>query len=137
MRTTILWWRKCRAWYKVVPDFHFDSGALELNKPVTTRGLLAVTNSVYDPLGFFAPAILEARVIYRSACRERSDWDEPLPDLIRVKWERWCKSLSNLQDLEIKPLGLRLHFFLMRPAMQKDVCAICESHEETNQLNVI
>ena len=60
-------------WSFETDDFHFDSGALELNKPVTKHGLLAVTNSVYDPLGFLAPAILEARVIYRSACRERSD----------------------------------------------------------------
>ena len=106
-------------WSLETDEFYFDSGTLELNKPVTKRGLLAVTNSVYDPLGFLAPAILEARVIYRSACRERSDWDEPLSDLIRAKWERWCKSLSNLQDLRIprcclvesKPLGLQLHVF--------------------------
>ena len=106
-------------WSLETDEFYFDSGTLELNKPVTKRRLLAVTNSVYDPLGFLAPAILEARVIYRSACRERSNWDEPLSDLIRTKWERWCKSLSNLQDLRIlrcclvesKPLGLQLHVF--------------------------
>ena len=79
----------CIKWSLETYEFYFNSGTLELNKPVTKRGLLAVTNSVYDPLGFLAPAILEARVIYRNACRERSNWDEPHPDLIRVKWERW------------------------------------------------
>ena len=49
-------------WSLATDEFYFDSGTLELNKPVTKRGLLAVTNSVYNLLGFLAPAILEARV---------------------------------------------------------------------------
>lgn len=104
-------------WSLEKDEFYFASETID--KPVTKRGLLAVTNSLYDPLGFIAPVILEARVIYRSACREQRDWDEPLSDLIKIKWERWCKSLSDLQDLRIprccivesKPRGLQLHVF--------------------------
>ena len=55
-------------WSLEMDEFYFDSGALELNKPVTKHGLLAVTNSVYDPLVFLAPAILKAHLIYRNAC---------------------------------------------------------------------
>ena len=54
-------------------EFYF---AVEISdKLPTKRVLLSITNSLYDPLGFLAPVVLEARMIYRSACQEQ-DWDE-------------------------------------------------------------
>ena len=106
-------------WSLETDEFFFNAETWDLNKPATKRGLIAVINSVYDPLGFLAPVILEARVIYRSACREQTDWDEILSDSIKVKWERWCSSLKDLKDLRIprycldenKPMDLQLHVF--------------------------
>ena len=41
--------------------FSFD---IRVNKkPFTRRGLLSMTASVYDPLGFVAPVILEAKLL--------------------------------------------------------------------------
>ena len=43
------------------------------DKPLTKRTLLSVTNSLYDPLGFLAPVVLEARLLYRQVCQEKQD----------------------------------------------------------------
>ena len=50
------------------------------DKPLTRRGILSTVSSVYDPLGFLAPVILTGRRILQGLCRDKSDWDDPMPE---------------------------------------------------------
>ena len=72
------------------------------DKPLTRRGILSTISSVYDPLGFLAPVTLTGRQILQSLCRDRSDWDDPVPASLRSKWERWRSSLQHLEKLKIQ-----------------------------------
>ncbi|GFX95392.1 uncharacterized protein TNCV_3684441 [Trichonephila clavipes] len=45
-------------------------------RPVTKRVLLSVINSVYDPIGFMAPALLLAKLLVQEAWRGKIGWDE-------------------------------------------------------------
>ena len=72
------------------------------DKPLTRRGILSTVSSVYDPPGFLAPVILTGRQILQSLCREKSDWDDPVPESLRHKWERWRSSLQHLEKLKIQ-----------------------------------
>ena len=72
------------------------------DKPLTRRGILSTVSSVYDPLGFLAPVILTGGQILQSLCRDRSDWDDPVPASLRNKWERWRSSLQHLEKLKIQ-----------------------------------
>ena len=48
-------------WHVKSNYFTFD---IHVNKkPFTRQGLLSMTASVYDPLGFVAPVILEAKLL--------------------------------------------------------------------------
>ena len=72
------------------------------DKPLTRRGILSTVSSVYDPLGFLAPVVLTGRQILQSLCRDKSDWDDPVPDPLRQKWEKWRNSLCCLEKLKIQ-----------------------------------
>ena len=72
------------------------------DKPLTRSGILSTVSSVYDPLGFLAPVILTRRQILQSLCRDKSDWDDPVPKSLRHKWERWRSSLQHLEKLKIQ-----------------------------------
>ena len=72
------------------------------DKPLTRRGILSTISSVYDPLGFLAPVTLTGRQILQSLCRDRSDWDDPVPASLHNKWERWRNSLQHLEKLKIQ-----------------------------------
>ena len=67
----------------------------------TKRQILAVTNSLYDPLGFVLPVVLRARLIYSEVCRAKLDWDEPLLGSHLRQWESWVKNLTNLDCIKI------------------------------------
>ncbi|XP_078495525.1 uncharacterized protein LOC144750934 [Ciona intestinalis] len=90
-------------------------------KPRTRRGMLSTMNSLFDPLGFVAPIVLEARLIYRNLCQQELEWDEPVPEPELKRWEKWLASLPRLRDIVIsRSFGLQaydnmqrsqLHFF--------------------------
>ena len=58
------------------------------NKPFTRRGVLAVVNSVYDPLGLAAPVVLDGKKLLQrlvemgktSKGQSSLGWDDPLPE---------------------------------------------------------
>jgi hypothetical protein len=72
------------------------------NKPPTRRGVLSTVSSIYDPMGFVAPLLLQGKQILQELCREGVDWDDPVPESIRVRWEKWRSELLLLNNLSVQ-----------------------------------
>ena len=75
-------------------------------KPFTRRGILSVTNSLYDPLGIAASVIIKVKMLLRAMSMSLKrhpldDWDNPLPEQYREPWEAWCKSLADLGEVKV------------------------------------
>ena len=77
--------------------FHTD---LE-EKPYTRRGVLSTINGVFDPLGFLAPVMIQARILFRSMTESKGNWDDPLPEEEKVAWETWKSRLAELQMVSV------------------------------------
>ncbi|XP_031551909.1 uncharacterized protein LOC116289173 [Actinia tenebrosa] len=79
------------------------------DKPLTGRGILSTTSSVYDPLGIVSPVILAGKQLLQILCQQNVGWDDPVPDDIAQKWERWRSELPLLEKVKIdrcvKPPG--------------------------------
>ena len=45
-------------------------------------------NSLFDPLGFISPVIIEVKLLYRFICEEKLGWDEDLPENDLLHWEK-------------------------------------------------
>ncbi|XP_062583176.1 uncharacterized protein LOC134244932 [Saccostrea cucullata] len=67
----------------------------------TRRGVLSTINSIFDPLGFLAPVIIDGKLLMRQLVGCTSDWDEPLPLKYSATWEYWVNSLKDLHGLSI------------------------------------
>ena len=85
----------------VLWDISSDSLTFKANveaKLFTTRGVLSVVNSLYDPLGLAAPVAVKGKLHLRAmiAKAEPENWDEPLPEEQRPAWEAWCQALQAL-----------------------------------------
>ena len=76
---------------------------VNLNRtPGTKRGILSVTSSIFDPLGWVAPFSLRAKLVLQQIFREGSDWDEKVSSLALNRWEVWYKAAEALHHLEIQ-----------------------------------
>ena len=71
------------------------------DKPCTRRGILSTISTIFDPLGFVAPLLLDGKSILQELCRLDVSWDDPIPDDIKIKWEKWRADLLNLQQISI------------------------------------
>ncbi|XP_068726147.1 uncharacterized protein [Montipora capricornis] len=71
------------------------------DRPCTRRGILSNISSIFDPLGFVAPILLEGKSILQDLCRDGVGWDDPIPDVIKIRWEKWRAELPILQRLSI------------------------------------
>ncbi|XP_031549018.1 uncharacterized protein LOC116286606 [Actinia tenebrosa] len=70
------------------------------DNPCTRRGILSTISSVYDPLGLIAPVVLVGKRILQDICHT-SDWDEPVDDATRSRWEKWRSELHLLEHLDL------------------------------------
>ena len=97
--------------FKVVPT----------NKPPTKRGILSTVSSLYDPLGFLGPFILPVKIILQELWRIAVQWDDPIPEPLLTRWNKWIESLPLVANIKIsrcfKSFSLRvirdvqMHYF--------------------------
>ena len=71
------------------------------DRPATRRGILSTVSSVYDPLGFAAPFILQAKLILQDLCRKKLDWDEEIPEEYLERWRTWLQELPRLEQISV------------------------------------
>ena len=71
------------------------------DRPCTRRGILSTVSSIFDPLGFIAPVILEGKSILQELCRNEVEWDDPIPEVVKARWEKWRSELHLLEQFSV------------------------------------
>ena len=72
------------------------------DQPLTRREILSMVSSVFDPIGFIAPVLLEGKKILQELCRSGARWDNEVPDGLSARWRKWRSELFELEKLSIK-----------------------------------
>lgn len=95
---------------------------VEVKQPtLSRRGMLSITNSVYDPLGILAPVTLSAKMMQQQLCRRKCGWDDAIPSDILTQWKRWLEDIKLLISFRLDrcirpkdfgaPIHRQLHHF--------------------------
>ncbi|XP_073728111.1 uncharacterized protein [Misgurnus anguillicaudatus] len=71
------------------------------DQPTTRRGILSTIASIYDPLGFVAPYVLNGKKILQEMCRQGTGWDDSLSPALSPRWEKWQDDFVNLERVNI------------------------------------
>ena len=69
------------------------SPGLFVTKPV----VLSFIARTFDPLGFSAPFIMSAKIMFQQLWRLKLEWDVPAPEDIQAGFLRWCDDLEMLR----------------------------------------
>ena len=65
------------------------------------RLILRKTAEVFDPLGYFAPVLINAKLILRELWKNHSDWDEIIsPEQIEC-WKNMQKDLQFISNIKL------------------------------------
>jgi len=71
-------------------------------KPPSRRGVLSVTSSLYDPLGFVAPVVLVAKILLQDICTQGLGWDQTVGEDEQERWTQWLAELPQLEKTRIE-----------------------------------
>ena len=63
------------------------------DRPLTRRGVLSTIGSIYDPNGYLAPVTLRGKQIRQQMCKDKLDWDSPVPEYLHPQWEKWRREI--------------------------------------------
>ncbi|XP_064469621.1 uncharacterized protein LOC135384345 [Ornithodoros turicata] len=74
--------------------------------PATKRTVLKAFSLVYDPLGYIAPVIISARILFQDLWHNGLSWDQPVSESDNVIWEKWKVSLGELNLLRLPRCAL-------------------------------
>ena len=84
------------------PDLqaHNVEGSVPLE--LTKRMVLSQVNGLYDPWGAVTPFVIKGKILLRSLWTSKLDWDDNIPQGIRLKWVEFFTEMFELSDIVFK-----------------------------------
>ena len=71
------------------------------DRPCTRRGILSEVSTIFDPLGFVAPDLLEGKAILQELCHQNVGWNDPVLAELQARWVKWKLELEELENFAI------------------------------------
>ena len=86
----------------------------------TRRKILSLIASLFDPIGFLAPFLVRAKLLFQQVWQFGIGWDETPPSEFLLEWSKWQKELNSLSEFLVprfyrhvsdSPTVIQLHVF--------------------------
>ena len=71
--------------------------------PVTKREVASQLAKIFDPLGLLSPFTIRAKILFQQIwmASEIKNWDDPLTDDVRDKWDEWTLEIGALNEYRV------------------------------------
>ena len=61
--------------------------------------MFSIISSIYDPLGFASPFVVEGRQLLQHLCSQNVQWDETVDEELKSQWIKWELKLKQAENL--------------------------------------
>ena len=68
----------------------------------TKRQILKRTASIFDPLGFFNPSLLNAKPLLPDLWKMHIEWDKPIKDHFADRWKEIIEDLNAIKEKKLQ-----------------------------------
>ena len=68
---------------------------------ITKREVLQVVSKIFDPLGFFSPVVIRAKILMQTLWKSKIAWDEPLNKELHAEWKTIANYLKEASELSV------------------------------------
>jgi hypothetical protein len=94
-KTLGLFWNNKRdtLHYKYEPDTEVST--------ITKRTILSTISKLFDPLGLIGPIITKAKILLQKLWLLKIDWNQSVPENIKILWLQFVEELPSLHDISI------------------------------------
>ncbi|XP_055528038.1 uncharacterized protein LOC129720575 [Wyeomyia smithii] len=88
-------------------DFlRFDSQVPPSDHVLTKRSILSTIAKLFDPLGLIAPVVVRAKIVMQELWLLSCGWDDPVPDNLQKRWEKYQQELPKISAYRIARYAL-------------------------------
>ncbi|GBN53317.1 hypothetical protein AVEN_72059-1 [Araneus ventricosus] len=101
------------------------------------------TGSMFDPIGFLAPTLIQPKILLPATWKTKEFWDAEVNDEIKKKILKWFKELNYLKNIKIpRWLGvaemchISLHTFVEASQIAYSACVFLRSETHNDKVNV-
>lgn len=88
-------------WSPRTDMFSFKISWNNIEGKLTKRKLLSTASKLFDPLGWLAPVVVKAKLFMQEVWLEKLDWDDEVPEKIKINWLNYQDELVTLGEIEI------------------------------------
>ncbi|XP_055528062.1 uncharacterized protein LOC129720599 [Wyeomyia smithii] len=93
--------------WKPNEDFmRFDSQVPPSDHVLTKRSILSTIAKLFDPLGLIAPVVVRAKIVMQELWLLSCGWDDPVPDNLQKRWEKYKQELPKISAYRIARYAL-------------------------------
>ncbi|XP_063826497.1 uncharacterized protein LOC135075980 [Ostrinia nubilalis] len=89
------------SWCRITDNFVYTVELPDPKEPITKRKVLADVAKLYDPEGWIAPVVVNAKKFIQTLWKSGLLWDQSLPEDILTEWLEYRSSLADLRELKI------------------------------------
>ncbi|XP_077275741.1 uncharacterized protein LOC143904736 [Temnothorax americanus] len=105
-------------WHPCLDSFSFATKT-SLVTSFTKRAVLSLTARLFDPLGWLAPVVVSAKILFQATWLRGLDWDDPLSETDALQWKTYQAELPLLEQIRVprriypsaRGLDVELHGF--------------------------
>ncbi|KAJ8723413.1 hypothetical protein PYW08_003325 [Mythimna loreyi] len=81
--------------------FQYTVELRPLTAPVTKRKVISEISRLFDPLGWLAPSIVQAKMFIQRLWLAGLEWDQAIPNNLLQEWLTYHNSLTSLMNIRI------------------------------------
>jgi hypothetical protein len=106
----------------------------------TKRKVLAITASIFDPLGLLSPAVIAYKIFLQKLWQHKLQWDKLLPTHLQQEWNQLLQTIPTLSQLKINrkvicsyATNIQLHGFCDSSEQAYGACLYLRSTDNNNK----
>lgn len=88
-------------WLPKTDQWTFAVKKVDESKPITKRTILSRITQLFDPEGFIAPLIVQAKLLVQQLWIAKLTWDQPVPIEIEKNWRSFWSSIKKVEQIRI------------------------------------
>ena len=88
-------------WNKTTDNFEYQLNLPEKTENMTKRKVLSEIARLYDPMGWIAPVVMNAKVLIQDLWKSGLKWDDNLSNKITQEWFAFRDDLDNVRGMSI------------------------------------
>lgn len=81
--------------------FYFSIVTFEIKENYTKREVVSITAKIFDPVGFLAPIVIQAKMLMQGLWKKKIDWDQKIPEDSLIEWKQFLRNHNFINQVKI------------------------------------